>query len=245
MLAWLGLGIATVLGLMLGKKGSPVPGEAPGISWGGGTEAWRLFFMPMSVATGVPIQFALAWTEKESGGNPCAVGRLTALGPDGTYQEMGIGQFYNPDDLKRFGVTGKSLRVYCVPGTQRCSRQLTPTEMAQQAHLLYQLIQYCRDTADTAMRKNGVRGWSERDTYKLTKLVHGLPGLVKSGLALVTIALKRPPRDWSEFKSAILGGVKMDAGTERYRAQFARTFANAESTANAIPAAPDSGKSMV
>ena len=147
--------------------------------------------------------------------------------------------------MHRFNIKPGQFRVYCKVGTQQSSRELTAQEIADQVSALYKLMDWARTVAITAMKKNGISEWSVRDRYKLTKLVHGLPGLVKTGLAAVTLALKRPPRDWSEYKSAILGGVRLDAGTERYRAQFARTFANAESVANTIPGEDGSGRGVV
>ena len=84
-----------------------------------------------------------------------------------------------------------------------------------------------------AAAKNGLR-WRPKDQLKLVKLVHGLPGLVKSGVALATKHLGRAPRDWLEFKTAV-NATKMDAGTEKYRNLFPKVFANAEKVTAGLP----------
>lgn len=199
-------------------------------------ESYRIWCAPLSITTGVPIEFALSWMQKESGGNPCAWGTATQKGPDGHPREQGLGQLYNPDDFKRFGIPSGAFRVYCIPGTQKCSRELTPTEIAAQVKALYQLIQFHRSKAEESVRKNGLR-WSGRDFWRLVKLDHALPGLMRRGVAAVTVALGRPPRDWYEFKSSMLSGkVRLDPGTEKYRAAYGKWLNSAESFGDKVPA---------
>jgi hypothetical protein len=130
-------------------------------------------------------------------------------------------------------VPSGSFRAYCIPGTQVCSRPLTEAEKIAQADATMKLILRCREIAGAAGAKNGIT-WNPKDRYKLIKLVHGLPGLVKTGLALTTKHLGRPPRDWQEFKVAV-GQTKMDDGTEKYRSLFPKLFANAEKVASDLP----------
>lgn len=189
----------------------------------------------------VPFVFAKNYITIESGGKPCAVGSLTAKGPDGYPREQGIAQVYNPDDFKSQGIRSGALRVYCTPGTQQCSRPLTAQEMAEQVKSLILLIKAGINHANRTLIANGAStlpGWksSHEDFWRLVKMVHGLPGLV-SGMAFVTRKLGRPPAGWNEFKDQVITkGVKLDAGTERYRARFPAIFANAEKAADGVGA---------
>ena len=197
------------------------------------TSDWAYLIYPMADAAKIEPLFCLAWIKVESGGNPCAWGSATAKGPDGHPREQGIVQLYNPDDFKKFQVASGALRKYCTPGTQVCSRMLTDAEMQVQAKAAMDLILHCREVAGMAAAKNGLR-WRPKDQLKLVKLVHGLPGLVKSGVALATKHLGRAPRDWLEFKTAV-NATKMDAGTEKYRNLFPKVFANAEKVTAGLP----------
>lgn len=222
------LGIAAVLAAVAGgdKKKTEVKGNKYTLLH------WTPYIAPLCMNARVSIPFALGWIRVESGGNPCAWGSAKSKGPDGHPREQGIGQFYNPDDFTRYGIPSGSLRVYCVPNSQSCSRELTDEEMSAQARYLLALITHCREVAGAASAKSDLR-WTGKDMYRLTKLVHGLPGLVKQGVPRTTLKLGRAPNNWDEFKSAI-ASTKLDDGTERYRALFPRLFLNAEKVASSL-----------
>src|SRR5262245_23473418 len=112
-----------------------------------GLDEWAAILAPMCAARGIQLPYALNWISMESGGNPCEIGYPPAKGPDGMPREMGIGQFYNPDDLRRLGLTSTQLRAYCVPGddhevmfrgkkvrgfSRDMKRPMTPAEMLDQ-----------------------------------------------------------------------------------------------------------------
>ncbi len=213
---------------------------------------WGQALAPQCQRAQIPLPYALQWLAIESGGNPCTVGDPRAHGPDGNPREVGVAQFYNPDDLIRLRVTGTQLRAYCVPGdqhtvvyrgravrgfSQALSRPLTPAEVAQQAEMTVDLIQRCRTTATadlTAVHAGPTWSPDRRDFWALVKLQHGLPGISRAGLPAVTRKLGRPPKDWKEFADT-LSSVTLDPETEKYRAQFPTILDNAERCARAVP----------
>lgn len=211
--------------------------------------AWSAILAPMAVAADLQLPYVLKWVTMESGGNPCEVGDPRQHGPDGQPREVGIAQFYNPDDLTRAGTAGSALRAYCVPGdqhvvrykgkvvrgfSQAMIRALTPAEMAQQATMTIGLVSdSARDATRDLAAVHAGAGWgrSRRDFWTLVKLRHGLPGLSRSGLAAVTKRLGRPPSGWREFR-ANLALVQLDPKTEAYRGEFDRILDNAEQCAS-------------
>lgn len=57
--------------------------------------------------------FARKWLEIESGGNPTAVGDPGQLGEGSSEPaEIGLGQLYNPDDFRHFGISPQAFRAY-------------------------------------------------------------------------------------------------------------------------------------
>lgn len=203
---------------------------------------WFPVISAYAIPAHIPSMYAVKWIDIESAGNPCAVGKVdkvtrkilpTAIAKDGHPKEMGIAQFYNPDDLTYLHLTSAELRVYCVPGTDKLARALTADELTVQAKATIALIQKCHRAALADLAKIGAT-WSERDVWTLTKLQHGLPGLSRSGLPGAKARMGRAPGSWAEYTTAILGGAHTDAGTEPYRSDFPRIFRNAEACASVI-----------
>lgn len=233
--------------VLLGKKsqaGSLIKGYGQmSIDTKGYTvQSWIPYLTPLCQLHGVPLSFATFSMGEESGGNPCAIGAPGALGPDGNPKELGIFQLYNPDDLKMLGTTGTEMRAFCVPGKiqvkdrrgnlvwthrQDVARLLTDDEMKRQADLMIRKILSARSEALVYASKATVT-WREAELWRLVKLVHGLPGLVK-GLATATQTLGHPPSSWDEYRSKVLDGtIKLDGNTESYRGEYAAIFDNAE-----------------
>lgn len=192
---------------------------------------WDPYINALSGGYGVSGVFARKWIEVESGGNPAAIG---APGDfyNGHPREIGIAQFYNPDDLARLGLKIENLRAYCDGNTQKLTRALTDAEMKEQVVGLLKLVKLCQTSAYGILAAVGNPKWSYADLQKLTKLVHGLPGLAY-GVKAVMRYLGRAPSSWDEFRANI-NNVTLDAGTERYRPAFARILQNAETTGNAL-----------
>jgi hypothetical protein len=205
--------------------GGKVPADTKGYS----TQSWISLLTPLCQAADIPLPFATSSINEESGGNPCAIGKPGALGPDGNPLEMGILQWYNPDDLSIIKLTGNQLRAYCVGKREDVARLLTDDEMMQQAHAVVLKISQMRAYAGRYASLAGVtwRGDSV-DLWRLVKLVHGLPGLVQAILA-VTKKLGRAPSSWGEYRTTIMTNPGIcDAATEHYRSDFGVIFDNAE-----------------
>lgn len=260
---WLALPLPSSSPEGLGRGREHVPDDdATGNPAGaqGGTVAmpsideWAVVLAPGCRAHGIQLPYALKWGSMESGGRPCAVGYPAAKGPDGYPKEMGLGQFYNPDDLTTLKLSSARLRAYCVPGdqhevryngktirgfSQELARPLTAAEVKEQADALVGLMTRAMTTATRDLRNVGAgAGWSpsRTDYWALVKLQHGLPEVSSAGLALVTKHLGRPPVGWAEFKAGIQA-VKFGPKTEaKYRARIPAILANAEECASAFSA---------
>lgn len=226
----------------------PLPGSVKPPS----LEVWAARLASLAVAAGLQLAYVLKFVSMESGGNPCAVGYPPAKGPDGNPKEMGIAQFFNPDDLRDFGMTGAGLRAYCVPGDQHevlfkgklvrgfsseLSRPLTDGEMDEQARGTIDLVNRCRRSARRQLADVGAGpAWSEahQDFWALVKLQHGLPELSTQGLPAVRKLLGRPPRDWAEFVASIPKVKLGDKVEAKYRHLFPSILDNATRCASAF-----------
>jgi hypothetical protein len=213
---------------------------------------WARILAPMCLDANIPLPFALAWIDTESGGNPCAIGDPTAHGWCGDRQctdprygafprEMGVAQIYNAHDFKELGINPSEFRAYCGPSqggqfSQVVARPLTQDEIKQQAKAAIGKIKMDSVTAThQLMNINAGPAWApdRQDFWRLVKLQHGLPGLASSGLPTVSRKLGRAPINWSEFRKTV-AAVHLDRGTERYRNQFNRILDNAEKTASSV-----------
>ncbi len=222
------------------------------------TADWARVLAAGCATAGVQLAYALKWIAMESGGNPCAIGYPPAHGNpseggDPAFPlEMGIAQFYNPDDLQRLHLTGGELRAYCMPGdqhettfhgrivrgfSQAMSRPITAAEMQKQANGCVELIVRSMASASADLTAVGAGSpWSptRRDFWALTKLQHGLPALSRQGMPLAKQLLGRAPGSWSEFRDA-LNNVKFSAAIEtKYRKDFPRILDNAWECASAF-----------
>lgn len=223
---------------------------------------WSIVLAPKALASGIPIQYLVSGITEESGGNPCAIGRPDQYGPDGQPREVGIWQFYNPDDLNYLKVSGASLRAYCNPKkvkytlhdangkpysvdgpSQEVARGLTSEEIIQQADMTIAKVSRDRQYAQIALANAGAT-WPQTgehaiDFWRAVKLVHGLPGILTSGMPAFKAKTGHAPASWREWRHAIeTGEVSCDPNTERYRSRFGPIFDNAERATSSIPGSP-------
>lgn len=187
--------------------------------------------------------FSMAWMQMESDGNPGAVGDPGSIAADGNPREIGLGQLYNPDDFKAFGVTAAPFRAYLPDAAplagqylaakaindkvkmnqiartmQTPTRPLTDAEkVAQVQYTLLAKIDQCISKVNDVEKKYAIT-WSTSspDYWKLVKAPHALPGILNQGMPAVVQKLGRAPSSWKEFRTALGMDVyvKNDAGQD-------------------------------
>lgn len=193
------------------------------------TLAWRSRLEPY--AGDLPMDFLLAWIQRESAGNPCSYTWI---------RESGIFQLMYPDNLNTAGTTEAALRSMCNPAQARaciesrsmCNagpvRALTDEEISEQARSGIQYVNAMRAVAHRKLDAVGITSWSEDnpDFWKLVKLQHAYPGPSQGWLQIAKNALGRDPT-WNEM---VIYGVlgKGEAGT-----RFHDVIANADAVGSA------------
>ena len=184
---------------------------------------WNPYVIPAMVAAGVPGPFGMAWLAAESQGNTCAVGELTAVGPDGFPREIGPFKAYNPDDFKTLGYDPAEFVASCVhpavgarqhksddggysdgtlPNPQHIQTPLTPSQMARHAQLGAALANLKRRSSDHYLSAWKV-AWptTSPDYWAAVKGYHAYPPIINTGIGEVTKHLGRPPTSWREYRS--------------------------------------------
>lgn len=158
-------------------------------------EQWRPLLR--RYGAGIPIDFLLAWIQRESGGNPCSYTTL---------RESGIWQLMPPDNTNTAGTTEAALRAACVGTTQQIARALTSAEADLQVS---SGIRYVRAMIAAAKRKLAAAGvtWPETNSsfWAFVKLQHAYPGPSQGWLTAAKAQLGRAPRDFAELRSTISG----------------------------------------
>lgn len=206
---------------------------------------WDPIVIAKAILAGVPFPFARAYLAAESGGNPCAVGELTATGPDGSPKEIGLFQVYNPDDFKALGVKPSELVAYCVrpaPGQknpQKLARPMTAAEMERHVDVGIANILRQKSFADHYLAAAGYTWHPDTpDYWSAVKLVHALPVEENPGFSQVAHHLGRAPISWREFRTtyeliqprARFNAAKAQAHPEQEQDGYFRALDNAEWT---------------
>lgn len=153
-------------------------------------ESWRPLVSEM--AGDIPVEVLLRWIKHESGGNPCATGKLV----DGVSIENGLFQLYSPDD-DHIATPAQLHGSFC--SGQACTRDLTLDEARIQVASGIAYVRICRTRARTQLAQAGVE-WDETgsDFWSLVKMQHNLPSIPKVYIP------KLRPSSWDEFKEGVL-----------------------------------------
>lgn len=172
----------------------------------------------------------LRWIQRESDGNPSAVGSTAQLQRDGWAREAGIGQVYFESRAQaQFGTTSDELRAGSAPGVQTMTRELTEAERgAQTGSLIAMLRRYIAD-GQSVLSSVG-QTWSETDVYCLAKLKHALPVLARAFLVRAGDAAT----DWDAFRAwlealSVTDSVAIYSGSATYY-PWSRYLNNAQYT---------------
>lgn len=164
-------------------------------------EAWRP--LVTQLANGKPIEFLLAWLDKESGGFPC----------DYTYKnEAGIGQL-DPSNMVSVGTNvGEqhpspcpSIALGCVykgpcPASSHAIKysDLTDDQRVKQVQPWLDYVDKCIERAQTGLAQYGYN-WPDTSTsfWSMVKMGHVAPARIPVMLAQgLGCNLGNPPADW-------------------------------------------------
>jgi len=189
----------------------------PDFSAGGGytTERWRSRVVPL--AKGIPVDFALAWIDKETGGRPTII---SSLG------ERGLFQIHPDERAWLLGLTPEQFEALSDPAQQDTALQVG--------------MRMIRKYAAFAKRYLGAVGveWHGLDFWRMVKLHHGAFALPKYTLEAFARAHGRGPADWQEFRTWLLDAAATNVDlapkdpvlARRLRELTPRVIANAEET---------------
>ena len=155
-----------------------------------GVESWRPLVTEM--AGDIPVEVLLRWIKHESGGNPCATGKIV----NGASIENGLFQLYSPDD-DHIANPAQLHGSFC--SGQTCIRDLTLQEARIQVASGIAYVRICRERARAQLKQAGVT-WDETgsDFWSLVKMQHNLPSVPKQYIP------KLRPSSWSDFKQGVL-----------------------------------------
>lgn len=185
---------------------------------------WEALAMELGYPAGIPDhRFILRWIWKESNGNRCAIGEPGATGPDGHPLEQGLAQLYNPDELAVAQTTSADMRVGCRGNTEEEEAPLTSDQALEHMRAAVKFILRCLNIANAALHLHGLT-WSQRDTLRLAKLEHALPGLISQGFTQAAAA--KQASSWDTFV-AILPQLVLPEGVQRYH-PYTAELRNAE-----------------
>jgi hypothetical protein len=155
-----------------------------------GVESWRPLVTEM--AGDIPVEVLLRWIKHESGGNPCATGKIVA----GASIENGLFQLYSPDD-DHLATPAQLHGAFC--SAQECTRDLTLDEARIQVASGIAYVRSCRQRARAQLKEGGVV-WDESgsDFWSLVKMQHNLPSVPKFYVPRLR------PASWSDFKEGVI-----------------------------------------
>lgn len=200
--------------LSTGHVGAVAPSGAR--VFGTAVEALRSKLEKLSMASGIPTDFLLAWVSQESGGN---LQSITKLNERGYFQIMGPhaernrqGQVvivpFNQTEAFQIGLSIEAT------GTGNGTPDSVPTDsgrLSTDADFSLQsgvkLVQFYRGEANALAQSQGLvqnpTHWTSADMWRLTKLEHNGAGSAKLLVTNAVAALGRAPINWEEFYKTV------------------------------------------
>lgn len=163
-------------------------------------ETLRSKVQQLSLASGIPTDFLLAWISQESDGN---LREVTSLNERGYFQIMGPhvagGKAVQLKDTEA-SVIGLTITDTGTSPTDTTARLSTDPDFSLQAGV--KLVQYYRRQANVA-RDHFHLNWSEADMWRLTKLEHVGEGFAQATLFAAVTVLGRAPVSWEEMYKVV------------------------------------------
>ena len=156
----------------------------------------------LSMASGVPLDFLLAWISHESDGG------LRSL--DRSQNARGFFQITGPHvtggevvtlSKTEAGQIGLGLADTGTGPDDASARLSTDVDFSLQAGV--KLVQFYRRTANQVSSENQL-AWSEGDMWRLTKMGHNGVGFERQAMQAARAALGRPPSSWEEMYKTVI-----------------------------------------
>lgn len=178
-------------------------GDDTTVGFNASVEAWRSD-VEAQMAT-KPLNFLLAWIQKESNGNPCS---WTSL------QEAGIYQLMAGDNITQGGTTIAQMHPVppCTAGVQTTAYRssLSDDQAYEQVRAGMQYIDYCITRVDAYLGMYGYAGqpgWSTSDWsyWAMVKMVHVAPAKIPSMLQAGINGYGSVPPDWDTMMQYVTG----------------------------------------
>jgi hypothetical protein len=155
--------------------------------------------------TGIPAEFLLAWISHESDGK---LETTTSLNERGYFQIMGPhvedGVAKTLKDVEAGSVLGLTVADTGTGPTDTTARLSRDSDYAFAQGV--RLAQEYRKRANKIAVQKGVN-WAEGDMWRLTKLYHNAPGLIRPFIDRATASLGYPPSTWEEMYKTIAAGL--------------------------------------
>lgn len=155
--------------------------------------------------TGIPAEFLLAWISHESDGK---------LETTTRFNERGYFQIMGPHVEDGVAKTLKDVEAGSVLGLSTNDTGVGPEDttarLSRDADFSFQqgvrLAQAYRQRVNKIAVQAGV-AWSEGDMWRLTKLYHAAPGVIRPFIDRATASLGHLPASWEEMHKAIVAGL--------------------------------------
>lgn len=173
--------------------------------FGARVEALRGMANRAQAQTGIPAEFLLAWVSHESDGKLETTTRYNERGYFqimGPYVENGVAKTLKDVEAGEvLKLTTADTGVDPEDTTARLSRD---SEFSFQQGV--RLVQEYRKRVNKIAAQKGLN-WPEGDMWRLTKLYHEAPGVIRPFIDHATATLGYPPSTWAEMHKTIAAGL--------------------------------------